>query len=135
MLPYACIDSSHTTQPHPHTLFLPSTLDNIIFAPHCLPSSSLASTPQRQHQVQRRSTLKLVVLGCLVIRPIHSTVRIVPIIFHIPSLKANRRLHSHLLASEDQPLLRRRDTLLLLYTLLYPGDLCGVSIFLLLPSL
>ena len=116
--------------PHIHTPHPPLLSMTALSSLHHFPSSALASTPQRQHQVQRRSTLKLVVLSRLVIRPMRSLVSLILFVFPPPSLKANRRLHSHLLASEDQTLLRRRDTLLFLHALLYPGYLYGVSVFL-----
>ena len=64
MLAYVYLNSSHATHTtgfHPLIATLPSLSSS-------LPRShGLASAPQRQHQVQRRSTLELVVLGCLVI--------------------------------------------------------------------
>ena len=71
--------------------------------------------------MQRSTTFQLIVCRSLVVRPMHMLAS-----FHA---RQELRVNRHLLAAVNQTLLCRGNALLLFDALLYPGDLCGVSIF------
>jgi hypothetical protein len=81
--------------------------------------------------MQRGTALEVVVLRGLVIGPTKhkqvSTVQTKPVSTQRNTIIEKKTIH--LLSTENQPLLNRRDTLFLLDTLLYPRDLAGENIF------
>lgn len=96
-------------------MLLPTLLSTIPISP-----ARLEPAPQRQHQMQRRSTLEIVLRCHLVVRPLPDTQDVSgqrpnqP-----PAALSPDRYDSHLLPTEDQPLLHGWDTLFLLNPFLY----------------
>lgn len=94
-------------------------------SPSSTRSTRLAQpTPQRKHQMQRRASLKLVLLRRLVVGPVTrvSAPAAIPLRPAPHGIYSISVLYSHLLPSINQPLLLRRDALLLLHALLDPRD-------------
>lgn len=94
--------------------------------------SPLETTSKSQNQMQRSASFEVVLRRHLVVRPTtHPTSAYASCLHQLrcgcPWLESQHsdesRQHSHLLPTEDQTLLHGRYPLLLLYALLYAGDL------------
>ena len=112
----------------PHAVTLPPTPCQSLSRPYSTTAYSCAS-PQRQHQMQRRPSLKVVLCRCLLVRPRAPVPMSVTCSHGITSLlpcsprpatgtSEGVPFDSHLLPAIDQPLLYRRDALLLFHALL-----------------
>jgi hypothetical protein len=86
---------------------------------------NLATATERKYQMQSRATLEAVIGRSLVVRPEAKSQQSLQrrhkaVLHYKKTARANEGHYSHLFAAENEALLRRRDTFLLLNTLFYP---------------